>query len=140
MTLAASSVCSLIVATGELGRLLREKRESTLVGDPATGRQRKMTAEEAGELFGVHQSTYSRWEQGDFFPEPGPRANQIAVWLGMTTEQLYQLKRPEVGPNSDSDIAARLTRVEQSLDALNRRFADAIERLERVAQDRDRQN
>jgi transcriptional regulator with XRE-family HTH domain len=126
-------VCSPFVASNpspEIGRRLRAKRENT----SGTGPRGYMTAEEAADYFGVHQSTYSRWEAGDFTPQSGPRFHKVARWLGMTDEELARLKHPEVGePLSSVELADRVRRLEVERERNLVRMADLESALEKLA-------
>ena len=150
MTVAPLWVCSPFVATNELGRRLRAHREA----QPGGGPRGRMTADEAAAMFGVHQSTYTRWEQGGFFPE-GPKAVAVARWLGMPVEDLYRLRSPETGePVTTAEVIVRLRELEQNrredlakIEALEdavgqiaRRLGDEIERLVRLVSEERRAN
>lgn len=112
----------------ELGKRLRERRESE-----------RWSHEEAADYFGVAQSTYTRWEAGQFFPERGPRLNRIAAWLGMTAEDINRLKHPETGETvTTAEVIVQLhqLRIEREQDrATIQRLQGEIAKQSRQVQD-----
>lgn len=124
----------------ELGKRLEARRE-----------RERWSHEEAAAYFGVAQSTYTRWENGHFFPERGPKLNRMAAWLGVTVEDIQRLKHPETGePITTAEVIvqlhelrlererdrAALVRLEQTLAQQSRQVQDLMDAVARALQQR----